>query len=56
MPRGYTEVGLIHRLKLENPDMEFVPLLGKALCSNMKLVTLEKIACTMRWIGCSADD
>ncbi|MCP4601318.1 MAG: quinolinate synthase NadA [Proteobacteria bacterium] len=39
-----TELGLLHRLKKENPDKEFLPLLEQAVCPNMKLITLEKIA------------
>jgi quinolinate synthase len=38
-----TEEGLIHRLKLENPDKEFVPLKQNFVCSNMKKTTLEDV-------------
>lgn len=38
-----TEVGIIHRLKKENPDKKFYPVTDKAICPNMKLTTLEKI-------------
>ena len=38
-----TEIGIIHRLKKENPDKEFIPAFAKAICPNMKLTTLEKI-------------
>ena len=38
-----TEVGIIHRLKKESPDKEFIPAFAKAICPNMKLITLEKI-------------
>lgn len=38
-----TEVGLIHRLKKENPDKKFFPVLNKAVCPNMKLINLEKV-------------
>lgn len=38
-----TETGLIHRLKKENPAKEFYPASEKAICPNMKLITLEKI-------------
>ncbi len=38
-----TETGLIHRLKLENPDKQFFPLNERAVCYNMKKITLEKI-------------
>ncbi len=38
-----TEVGLMHRLRKENPEKNFIPLLDQAVCENMKKNTLEKI-------------
>jgi len=38
-----TEVGIIHRLKKENPGKEFIPASEHAVCPNMKLITLEKV-------------
>jgi len=38
-----TEIGIIHRLKKENPGKKFIPASGSAVCPNMKLITLEKI-------------
>jgi quinolinate synthase len=38
-----TEVGMLHRLKKENQDKQFFPANPQAVCSNMKLITLEKI-------------
>lgn len=38
-----TEVGIIHRLKKENPTKKFFPVFDKAICPNMKLITLEKV-------------
>ena len=38
-----TEVGIIHRLKKENPGKNFFPVSDKAICPNMKLITLEKV-------------
>jgi quinolinate synthase len=38
-----TEIGIIHRLKKENPSKKFIPASEKAICPNMKLITLEKI-------------
>jgi quinolinate synthase len=38
-----TEVGIIHRLKKENPGKKFIPASEKAICPNMKRITLEKI-------------
>ena len=38
-----TEVEIIHRLKKENPGKKFIPASKKAICPNMKRITLEKI-------------
>jgi len=38
-----TELGIIHRLKRENPDKLFIPVSEQAVCPNMKLITLEKV-------------
>jgi quinolinate synthase len=38
-----TEVGILHRLKKENPEKLFYAITQLADCSNMKLITLEKI-------------
>ena len=34
---------MIHRLTKENPDKRFIPASKRAVCPNMKLITLEKI-------------
>lgn len=39
-----TEKGIIHSLKKQNPDKQFYPVTEKAVCPNMKKVTLEKVA------------
>jgi quinolinate synthase len=38
-----TEIGIIHRLKKENPGKKFVPASEQAVCPNMKLINLEKV-------------
>jgi quinolinate synthase len=43
-----TEVGIIYRLKKENPDKEFYPVSDLAVCPNMKKTDLPKILASMR--------
>ena len=38
-----TEIGLLSRLIKENPGKKFIPVSEKAICPNMKLITLEKV-------------
>jgi len=38
-----TEIGILHRLKKENPQKQFYPASTLTECSNMKLNNLEKI-------------
>ena len=38
-----TELGIIHRLRKENPDKRFIPVSEQAICPDMKLITLEKV-------------
>ncbi|MFC2045725.1 quinolinate synthase NadA [Chloroflexota bacterium] len=38
-----TEIGIIHRLEKENPEKRFIAVSQKAVCPNMKRITLEKI-------------
>jgi len=38
-----TEIGMLYRLKKENPDKAFYPASEKAICEYMKLNTLEKL-------------
>jgi quinolinate synthase len=38
-----TEIGIIHRLKKENPGKKFIPASEQAICPNMRLITLEKV-------------
>ena len=39
-----TEIGIIHALKKENPGKEFIEVSQRAVCPNMKKITLEKVA------------
>lgn len=46
-PKKYiiaTEVGIIHALKKQNPQAEFFPASNRAVCPNMKKITLDKVA------------
>lgn len=38
-----TETGIIHTLKKQNPEAEFIAATDRAICPNMKRTTLEKI-------------
>jgi len=38
-----TEIGMIHALKKQNPDAQFIAASAKAICPNMKKITLEKV-------------
>jgi quinolinate synthase len=38
-----TEIGMIHRLRKENPTKEFIPACSTCDCANMKVNSLEKI-------------
>ncbi len=43
-----SEMGMLYRLKKENPDKAFFFPSEEALCPNMKLITLDKIARSLR--------
>lgn len=43
-----TEIGIIHRLKKENPEKRFAPVSEQAICPYMKLITLEKILWSLK--------
>ncbi|MBN1823489.1 MAG: quinolinate synthase NadA [Endomicrobiales bacterium] len=47
-----TEVGIIHRLKKENPGIEYHPLNKGAACPNMKKIGLEKILWALEEMNC----
>jgi quinolinate synthase len=38
-----TETGIMHRLQKDNPLKYFIPVTVKAVCPNMKRITLEKV-------------
>jgi quinolinate synthase len=38
-----TEVGMLYRLKKDNPGKEFYPLSNKAVCQNMKKTSIDKV-------------
>ncbi len=46
-----TEVGIIHRLKKENPGKRFIPVSEQAICPDMKLITLEKVLRSLEEMG-----
>jgi len=38
-----TEAGMVHPLKKQNPQAKFIPATDRAICPNMKKITLEKV-------------
>jgi len=38
-----TEIGILHRLRKENPGKRFIHISEQAVCPNMKMITLEKV-------------
>ena len=38
-----TEIGILHRLRKENPTKEFLPISSEMSCQFMKMITLEKL-------------
>jgi quinolinate synthase len=42
-----TETGILHRLRKENPAVEYVPVTKRGVCPNMKCITLEKVLWSM---------
>jgi quinolinate synthase len=50
-----TEIGILHRLKNENPDKKFYPLDNTPVCEDMKKITLEKIAAVLRDLSCQVE-
>jgi len=42
-----TEIGMLHRLRKDNPNKAFYPATDRALCPNMKATTLEKVLWAM---------
>jgi len=43
-----TETGILHRLKKENPRVEYVPVTDKGLCPNMKKIDLGKVLLSLQ--------
>ena len=43
-----TEVGILHRLRRENPEKAFYPVNDRLVCPNMKKTTLENLAESLR--------
>ncbi len=43
-----TEIGIIHTLKKQNPQAEFIAAADRAVCPNMKKITLDKIIASLQ--------
>jgi len=46
-----TEIGIIYRLRKENPGKRFIPISEQAICPNMKSITLEKVLWSLEEMG-----
>jgi quinolinate synthase len=42
-----TEVGILHRLRKENPEREFYPVNPEAVCAFMKTITLDRVIASL---------
>jgi len=42
-----TEIGIMHTLKKQNPGKKFIPASERAICPNMKKITLDKIVASL---------
>ena len=43
-----TEEGLLHRLRKENPEKDFIIAYSDAICPNMKLMTLDRVYASLK--------
>lgn len=50
-----TEVGILHRLRMENPDKVFHPVSERIVCPNMKKTTIENLAESLREMKTEVD-
>jgi quinolinate synthase len=46
-----TEIGIIHRLRKENPGKTFIPVSEQAVCPRMKLITLESVVWSLEGLS-----
>jgi len=46
-----TEIEIVHRLTKENPGKKFIPASNKAICPDMKKITLEKILASLETLA-----
>jgi quinolinate synthase len=42
-----TEIGMLYRLRKENPGKRFIPVSEQAVCPDMKMITLEKVVAAL---------
>ena len=47
-----TEIGMTYPLKKQNPEAEFIAASDRAICPNMKKITLEKVAWSLEDMQC----
>ncbi len=42
-----TEIGILHRMRKDNPEKKFIPASAQAVCNYMKMNTLEKVVLSL---------
>ncbi|HSD04857.1 MAG TPA: quinolinate synthase NadA [Nitrosopumilaceae archaeon] len=43
-----TETGILHRMRQQNPEKDFIPVSENAVCQYMKMITLDKVYASLK--------